>query len=59
MSQLSASKSLADVCTELPWLPGALASVGILSSVEVESMSGAGGLNAEMSRLRVTFEDSR
>ena len=59
VSSLANVSSLSDVCKELPWLAGALASFGVLSSVEVESMSGAGGLNAEMSRLRITFQDSR
>lgn len=58
-SSLASVSSLADVCAELPWLADALAPIGELSSVDVESMSGAGGLNAEMSRLRVTFKDSR
>jgi hypothetical protein len=62
---LTASSSLADVsdlagvCAELPWLADALAPFGDLASVRVESMSGAGGLNAEMSRLCVTFKTSR
>jgi hypothetical protein len=62
---LAASSSLADVsdlagvCAELPWLADALAPLGDLASVRVESMSGAGGLNAEMSRLCVTFKNSR
>jgi hypothetical protein len=62
---LTASSSLADVtdlagvCAELPWLADALAPFGDLASVRVESMSGAGGLNAEMSRLCVTFKNAR
>jgi hypothetical protein len=58
-SSLASVSSLADVCAELPWLVDALAAEGELSSVDVESMAGAGGLNAEMSRLHVTFKDSR
>ena len=58
-SSLDGVSDLAGVCAELPWLAGALASFGDLTSVRVESMSGAGGLNAEMSRLCVTFKDSR
>ena len=58
-SSLASVSSLAEVCAQLPWLAESLASEGELASVVVESMSGAGGLNAEMSRLHVTFKDSR
>ncbi len=58
-SSIAGVSSLAEICTELPWLADAMAPIGELSSVEVESMAGAGGLNAEMSRLRVMFKDSR
>jgi hypothetical protein len=58
-NSLAGVSGLAHVCAELPWLIDALAPIGELSSVDVESMSGAGGLNAEMSRLRVTFKDAR
>jgi hypothetical protein len=59
ISSLSDASSFADVLAELPWLVGALECVGELESVQVESMSSAGGLNAEMNRLCVTFKDAR
>ena len=58
-SSLANVSSLSDVFAELPWLAEALAPFGEVCSIHVESMSGAGGLNAEMSRLQVAFKDSR